>query len=88
MNRLEKNYLKGEVDSKEFVTLRGSDRNERIESRRPAEDRDTTDYRHNRIIQREEEEVFFTKMKEMKESFINNEHMKASINSHARPHTY
>ena len=72
VNRLEKSALKNDVNSRQLDNLRRNDRN-------PLEDRSM-----NAVARpagrREEEEALFSKMREMKESLINQDVMKRSIN--------
>ena len=71
VNRLEKSALKNDVDSWQLDNLRRNDRS-------PLEDRAMN--QEVRVDRREEEEALFTKVREMKESLINQDLMKGSMN--------
>jgi hypothetical protein len=77
VNRLEKSTLKNDIEGKDFMNLRGGER----EYRRPTDKEN--DYLPSRGGAREEEEAIFSKVREMKESIINNDYMKSSINGRA-----
>lgn len=62
------------MDNKELINLRGGERDYR---RSNDKENEYAAYKSNN---REEEEAIFSKVREMKESIINNDYMKNSIN--------
>lgn len=72
LNRLEKSSLRNDPDAKDFVNLRAERENRRNYDSRDSE---MPAFRGSK----EDEEALFSKVREMKESLINNDFMKSSI---------